>query len=82
MKWKTIFYGVIANSECFVLIQKYSDVVSLWCVDELPRSMDEQCIQAFLDSHTNDGWSVSGTWEQIAKELKDMIDWSTIRREL
>lgn len=75
MKWKTVFYGAITNSECFVLIQKCGDIVSLYCVDELPQSMDEKCIQAFLARHVDDGWSVSGTWEQIAKELKN-------RREL
>ena len=73
MEWRTIFYGAITDSGIFVMIQKCGDIVSLWCVDELPLSMDEKCAQAFVVRHVNDGWSVSGTWEQIAKELKEMI---------
>ena len=66
-----ISYGVTEKG--FYMVQKFEDYYAIWMVDAKPKKLDQTTLMQFLEENENDGWGVSGTFEQVMDDLKDFL---------
>lgn len=71
-----ISYGRISGH--FYMLSKVNipdtNLYALYSVDDAPRDMTADCIQAFLDDNVNNGCSTAGPWTEILPELRTLAD--------
>lgn len=70
-----ISYGMIGKW-FYVLEQvegQEEDYYSLYVIDKMPKDLDKETIQGFMEEHRNEGSSVADGWEGIMKELEQQF---------
>lgn len=61
----------IKNGFFYTITQIY-DYFSLWVIDSIPEDMERETIEKFCLEHETEGTSISGSYEDIIKELSEM----------
>ena len=67
---------------CFYLIEKSEDEYSLWVIDTVPESLEESDVEKFISEHETDGHSITGSYMEITKALKEFLQGQTADRKL
>lgn len=64
-----VVWGIVLQRNEFFTIYKLDDYWNLYIVDDIP--VTGQNVEDFMESHMDDGYSVSGTLEEIMDEFRD-----------
>lgn len=64
-------WGVILQRNEFFAFYKLEDYWNLYIVDDIPES--GQSVEDFMESHIDDGYSVSDTLEQVMKDFMTIL---------
>lgn len=65
---KDVVWGVISQRNEFFTIYKLENYWNLYIVNDIPAV--DKSVEDFMEMHIDDGYSVSGTLEQIIEEFR------------
>lgn len=68
---KNVVWGVILQRNKFFIIYKLENYWNLYIVDDIP--VTGQSVEDFMESHIDDGCSLSGTLEEIMDEFRVIL---------